>query len=244
MNPYSYLQVKLPAWGLVILGLIPVIIEHLMQVDIIPEQYHAALLLVVIPLLREIGKKIPQPELHNIQSFVAVNAGHSNTDPGAVSDGYKEADIVVAFRQALAYKLRMLGHEVKTDGTGLENLPLSAAIKSSKGSDLAVEIHTNAFSSSKATGVETISNLNKKVLSQNISAAIANVFELPLRGDKGWIDQSKSARGSLGFINQADGLIIELGFITNPKDRQMILERYWLAADAVANVIHKYLNNQ
>ncbi|RKG29010.1 DUF7940 domain-containing protein, partial [Acinetobacter tianfuensis] len=44
-----------------------------------------------------------QPELHaDIQPFVTITAGHSNSDPGAVNGKYKEAELVRQFRNAVA----------------------------------------------------------------------------------------------------------------------------------------------
>lgn len=63
-NPMKYLSVKLPVWGAFILGIIPVILQHGMETQIIPPQYHAMLLTVVLPALALFGKKKYQPELH------------------------------------------------------------------------------------------------------------------------------------------------------------------------------------
>lgn len=60
-----------------------------------------------------------------------------------------------------------------------------------------------------------------------------------LRGDNGWIDQSKSARGRLAYVN-AGGLIVELGFISNEDELARFNARYWLAAKAVAKVLIDY----
>lgn len=66
-NPWKYLQVKLPTWGLFLLGLLPMLVQLALDKQWIPIEYHALILTVVLPLLREIGKRIPQPELHQPQ---------------------------------------------------------------------------------------------------------------------------------------------------------------------------------
>ena len=63
-NPMKYLSVKLPVWGAFILGVIPVILQHGIDTQIIPPQYHAMLLTVILPALALFGKKKYQPELH------------------------------------------------------------------------------------------------------------------------------------------------------------------------------------
>ena len=181
-----------------------------------------------------------QPELHpEINQFVAITAGHSNTDPGAVNGQFKEAELVTNFRNAVSYYLRQAGIEHKMDGIGSTNLNLNAALKLIKGSSAAVEFHMNAASSSQANGIETISLPKDKKLAQDLSKAVAAAFGSRLRGDNGWIDQSKSARGRLAFVSNG-GLIVELGFISNPTELKTFNDKYWVAAKAVADVLIAY----
>ena len=180
-----------------------------------------------------------QPELHEVNQFVTVTAGHSNKDPGAVNGKFKEAELVSQFRNAVAYYLREAGIQYKTDGVGILNQDLNAAIKLIKGSSVAVEFHMNAATSKQANGIETIALPKDKKLAQDLSKAVADAFGSRLRGDKGWIDQSKSARGKLGFVNDG-GLIVELGFISNDEELAQFNAKYWTAAKAVAKVLIEY----
>ena len=180
-----------------------------------------------------------QPELHEVNQFVTVTAGHSNTDPGAVNGKFKEAELVSQFRNAVAYYLREADIQYKTDGVGALNQDLNAAIKLIKGSSVAVEFHMNAATSKQANGIETIALPKDKKLAQDLSKAVAGVFGSRLRGDDGWIDQSQSARGKLGFISNG-GLIVELGFISNETELAQFNARYWTAAKAVAMVLIKH----
>ena len=180
-----------------------------------------------------------QPELHEVNQFVTVTAGHSNTDPGAVNGKFKEAELVSQFRNAVAYYLREAGIQYKTDGVGILNQDLNAAIKLIKGSSVAVEFHMNAATSKQANGIETIALPKDKKLAQDLSKAVADAFGSRLRGDNGWIDQSQSARGKLGFISNG-GLIVELGFISNEEELFQFNARYWSAAKAVAKVLIDY----
>ena len=180
-----------------------------------------------------------QPELHNVNQFVTVTAGHSNKDPGAVNGKFKEAELVSQFRNAVAYYLREAGIQYKTDGVGILNQDLNAAIKLIKGSSVAVEFHMNTATSKQANGIETIALPKDKKLAQELSKAVADAFGSRLRGDNGWIDQSQSARGKLGFISNG-GLIVELGFISNEEELFQFNARYWSAAKAVAMILIKH----
>ena len=204
--------------------------------DLIPKQWqeYVGIFVGVSMVLARLKK---QPELHSdIQPFVTVTAGHSNKDPGAVNGKFKEAELVSQFRNAVAYYLREAGIQYKTDGVGTLNQDLNSAIKLIKGSSVAVEFHMNAAASKQANGVETIALPKDKKLAQALSKAVADAFGSRLRGDKGWIDQSQSARGKLGFISNG-GLIVELGFISNEAELAQFNARYWVAAKAVAKVL-------
>ena len=168
-----------------------------------------------------------------------ITAGHSDKDPGAFAQGMKEADLAVQLRDILSNKLRDMGHTVTEDGADGVNLPLSTAVTLIKGSDKAVEIHFNAASSPLACGVETIALPKDKALAQNISSAIACTLGTKLRGDKGFIDQSKSARGKLGFVSNG-GLIIEVCFITNKAEMDSYQDRKWLVASAITRVLDEW----
>lgn len=98
----------------------------------------------------------------------------------------------------------------------------------------AIEIHCNAASNPAATGVECIGLHKDKELCQRISAAISSITGGKLRGDKGWIDQSQSARGKLGFVS-AGGVIIELFFLSNADDLSRYESVKWLIASCVVS---------
>lgn len=238
-SAFQYLSVKLPLLG-AFLMLAVLVIQWALDFNFIPEQYAPFIIGTVLPALSWVGRKIAQPQLHNQPlGFATITAGHSNTDPGAVNGEYKEADLVVNFRNAVAFYLREAGLQVKTDGTGNKNDPLSAAVKLIKGSSVAVEFHMNAAASTQANGIETIAPPKDKKLAQDLSKAVADAFGSRLRGDNGWIDQSKSARGRLAFVSNG-GLIVELGFISNPIELKKFNDKYWVAAKAVAKVLIDY----
>ena len=239
-SAWKYLSVKLPILGAFLLLVVIPALQWAMDFKVIPVEYHAFITGSVMVFLSWLGKKIYQPSLHQqTLGFATITAGHSNTDPGAVNGKTKEADLVVNFRNAVTHYLREAGLQVKTDGTGTKNDPLSAAVKLIQGSSVAVEFHMNAAASKQANGIETIALPKDKKLAQDLSKAVADALGSRLRGDNGWIDQSKSARGRLAYVN-AGGLIVELGFISNEDELARFNARYWLAAKAVAKVLIDY----
>jgi N-acetylmuramoyl-L-alanine amidase len=161
-----------------------------------------------------------------------VTAGHGGNDPGAVAHGFKEAELMTELRDLVAIKLRSSGHTAVTDGERWQNLPLAHAMLLIPGSACAVELHTNAFGSPLAGGVECISLPRDRLMAQRIAQAVARVLETKVRGDRGWIDQSQSARGRLGFV-RAGGIVVETFFITNLDELNKFQARKWLVASAI-----------
>lgn len=173
-------------------------------------------------------------------SVIVLTAGHSATDPGAVADGYTEAGLMLRLRDLTAELLRDMGHIVIEDGGDDENLPLRHAISLIGQGALAVELHTNASGNPAARGVESISLPPLRQFCRRLSAAVANVLDTRVRGDRGWIDQSQSARGRLGYVN-AGGVILETFFISNPLERASYLADPLAVARAIAGVIDSEL---
>jgi len=166
-----------------------------------------------------------------------VTAGHGADDPGAVAkSGETEAALMTELRDIVAIKLRNMGHEVKTDGARWENWPLLRALKLIPQSDVAIELHTNAFTKDSAGGVEVISLPSQKEMARSLARRIAHTLEIPVRGMGGWIDQSASARGRLAFVN-AGGLIVEVFFISNPVELKKYSDRKWLVGSAIAETL-------
>lgn len=167
---------------------------------------------------------------------ITVTAGHGATDPGAVHFGFAERELMTELRDLVADKLRAKGHQVRTDGDRGINQALTQALHLIAGSAAAIELHTNASTIGAATGVEVVSLPAQRVLAQQLAARIASTLGLPLRGDKGWIDQSQSARGRLGFVMRG-GLIVEVFFLSNVRDLALYQAKKWLVAQAIADAL-------
>lgn len=236
---WKFDSVKYGAYMALFLSCVHLVLQEVYNANVLPEPYQTIASLGLMFLAVLIGRKKAQPNLSQSLGFTTITAGHSNSDPGAVNGKIKEADLVTNFRNAVTHYLREAGIQVKNDGTGSQNDPLSSAIKLIKGSSVAVEFHMNAATSKQANGIETIALPKDKKLAQDLSKAVADALGSRLRGDNGWIDQSKSARGRLAYVN-AGGLIVELGFISNEDELARFNARYWLVAKAVAKVLIEY----
>lgn len=172
---------------------------------------------------------------------VTITAGHSATDPGAVSDNYKEASFCANIRNQVVHYLKNKHYITpKTDGTGSTNAKLSEAIKLAKASQIAVEFHLNSSANKTAQGIEVLASEKDKVFAQAIAQAIHEVTGSPLRGDKGWKSESAGQHSRLGYISTGGGVIVELEFISNAERMQTLNDKQWLVSRAIADVIAQF----
>lgn len=165
---------------------------------------------------------------------ILLSAGHSNTDPGAVAQGRREADIAVEFRNLVSYYLLQWGVPHDTDGKGTDNYPLAQAVKQAALHDVAVEFHCNSGPST-ATGAEVLSGADDERLAVALSKAVADGLGIRNRGAK---PENAGQHHRLAFV-RAGGLIVELFFLTNRGDLKAYYDRKWLAARNVAEVLRR-----
>lgn len=176
-----------------------------------------------------------------MSKIIVLTAGHSNTDPGAVNGSDREADIAQDMRNIVASILRTdYGLEVKTDGEGKGNLPLREAVKLIRGSDVAIEFHTNAAASKAATGVEALSTSKNKRWCQVLNRGVADATGWKLRGEGGYKPDNAGQHSRLAYA-QAGGIVFEPFFISNDADLKLFKERKWIICRAVADAVAREL---
>lgn len=172
-----------------------------------------------------------------MSKIIVLTAGHSNTDPGAVNGSDREADIAQDIRNIVASILRDdYGLTVRTDGEGKGNMPLREAVKLIRGSDVAVEFHTNAAANKAATGVEALSTPKNKRWCQVLSRAVADATGWKLRGEGGFKPDNAGQHSRLAYA-QAGGIVFEPFFISNDADLKFFKERKWAICRAIATAI-------
>lgn len=169
---------------------------------------------------------------------ILVSAGHSTVpprDPGAVGNGYVEAELAVELRDMVARILKNSGVNVITDGADGKNEPLRKAIALAKTADVAVEIHWNA-SNGAGHGIECLAKPKYKAISKKLAGAVAAATGLKLRGESGWKADNSGQHKSLGFCN-AGGVILEVCFIDNKNDMTTYQRNKSMVAHKLAEVL-------
>ena len=154
---------------------------------------------------------------------VFLGIGHGGSDPGAVANGFNEADLNLAIGLACCDELIRHGVDVKMSRKKDENDPLTDEIKecNAYNPDLAVDIHNNAGGGDGAEVFHYSGGGMSKTLAQNINIAIIAIGQNS-RGIKTRVN----ANGTdyYGFIRQtkAPAVIVECAFVDNKTDIKII----------------------
>lgn len=167
-----------------------------------------------------------------------VAAGHNANAPGACANGYQEATLALKMRDRIKSYLTIAGIDCVTDGDVGVNLNLTTSIALCKQHDIAVEIHFNAAAPT-AHGVEALCKPHLKVLAQDLCGAVYRTTGIIMRGDFGWKATDSGQHARLGFC-EANGIILEVCFITNKDDIKRYVENKEATALAIAKVLQDY----
>ena len=154
---------------------------------------------------------------------VFIGVGHGGSDPGAVANGFHEADLNLAIALACQDELARHGVLTKISRTKDENDPLSEEIKECNAydPDLAVEIHNNAGGGDGAEVYYSVYGGTGKVLAENILSEIVKIGQ----NSRGAKTRKNSSGGDYyGWIRstKAPAVIVEGAFLDNKKDIQIM----------------------
>lgn len=177
---------------------------------------------------------------------IILDSGHGQDnrragtfDPGAVSDGVREADIAMDWTNELRSILRDKGCKVvrtRKDHSDPAPVGKRAEIARKFGGRIMISFHCNA-ADGKANGTETFyRGPENKIVAAALNEAVVETLGTRSRGAK---TESQSQHSRLAIMSFQPCFLIELGFIDHPGDREKMLDT-WLrraACEALAKVI-------
>ena len=158
----------------------------------------------------------------------AAHGGQENgvTDPGAVIAGTTEAREMILTRDLVVPELRSRGYEVLSVPDDLSATQTLDWINGrSRNGDVALEIHTDAFSNPAVRGAAVFyiaNNTQRKTQADALLLALLRrVPQLPNRGTR---PDTATGLGSLAFCRQLvmPALLMEVAVLSNPDDRFII----------------------
>lgn len=169
-------------------------------------------------------------------ALVVIDPGHGGSNPGAVYMGRQEKDDTLALSLAVGQILEDNGVQVYYTRTSdiYESPTQKAQEGNAAGADYFVSIHRNSSPyPNQYTGIETLvyNRYGEAArLARNINARLAQI---------GFEDQGVNERTDLVVLNRTDmpAVLVEVGFINTDADNQLLDERFYDVAQAIADGI-------
>ncbi len=179
---------------------------------------------------------------------IYIDQGHNPVNPnaGAEGNGFREQDLVQRIGVLTANDLRANGFDVRlsrpTTSTQLgtsNSTSLAARVNGANnwGADLFVSLHTNASELTSISGTEGIvyrRGGNAERAAEAMVSQISNATGLKNRG--------VNVRNNLYVLRRTrmPAVLLELGFITNPEDAELMAYSPGLFAAGITNGILEY----
>ena len=177
--------------------------------------------------------------------MIFISAGHTpnglKPDPGAIGNGYHEADLAVEFRNLVTAMLRAKKLEVITDKDDERLGEYLKRIKTGSGS-VVVEYHFDAAESPTATGTTSLIGNDADRLDKAFALELVNATSKCLGiKNRGVKTEAESHRGGLGLMRES-GIValVELGFISNLKDLNSYFINKLELAKIHAEILERY----
>ncbi|SCV18541.1 Putative N-acetylmuramoyl-L-alanine amidase YrvJ [Bacillus cereus] len=173
-------------------------------------------------------------EDRNSEKAIILDPGHGGNDPGSIgSNGTREKDITLKTAKNIQKKLEEKGMTViltREDDTFV-SLKDRVAIAQNKSADLFLSIHYDGFTTSDVNGVTTYYNkgLREWTIAKMIHGHLFKHIQAKNRG-------VKSGDYYVLRENQKTSILLELGYITNPKDEERMNSQQF-QADVASGVV-------
>lgn len=179
---------------------------------------------------------------------IYIDQGHNPVNPnaGAEGNGFREQDLVQRIGVLTANELRANGFDVRVSRPTIETqlgtstaTSLAARVNeaNSWGADLFVSLHTNASELSTVSGTEGLIFRRGGDAERAAEAMVRQVsFATGLR------NRGVTVRSNLYVLRRTrmPAVLLELGFITNPGDAELMAYSPGLFASGITNGILEY----
>jgi N-acetylmuramoyl-L-alanine amidase len=182
------------------------------------------------------------------QITVCIDPGHGGTDGGAEVGGTLEKDQVLLVAEATKEYLEQNDIRViltRTDDSTV-SLEKRTRLCNESGAVAMVSIHRNYYIKDKSVkGIEawihSSKPSNSAQLADNILSALKTVPAVTNRGIKYGTMESEKTNYYINSHSSCASCIVELGFMTNTSDTQLVTTNKDKTAKAIADGIMKYI---
>lgn len=190
-----------------------------------------------------------------LNKVIYIDPGHGGADPGTIYKDIYEKDINLELCNKLKNKLESLGAIVYMTRYGDYDLSNNYAVSRKKSdlnnrakiinnskADIYISIHLNSISSSTWSGAQVFyDDVNEK------NKEIAELMQNQLKEDLNTKRKVKELTNML--LNRKviiPGILIEVGFLSNPNDRYLLQKQYYQkkVINSITTGVLKYFKNK
>ncbi|WP_148550648.1 N-acetylmuramoyl-L-alanine amidase [Paraclostridium bifermentans] len=169
---------------------------------------------------------------------VYLDPGHGGTDSGATGNEIKEKDIVLAVAKKLEVKLKKCNLDIRMSRTtdDYKTLEYRSTDANNWGADCFVSIHANSADATSAQGVETYCY-------KFAYRPLADKVHEEIIASKTYTKDRGVKEGNFHVVRETnmDACLVELAFISNAEDANLLKNKQDEFATAIAKGICKYL---
>lgn len=166
----------------------------------------------------------------NRKPRILIDAGHGGTDPGATSARPIEAYLNLRITKKLEQALQQAGFNVRLTRDGHDQtvtLDERVMIEHTLVPDATISLHCNSFKTEKPNGFEIYTSPGETE-SDPLATTIYRAFkrrwpEQKLRADLCDGDPDKESRFRILTGTIGPAVLVEFGFLSNPKERDWLL---------------------
>jgi N-acetylmuramoyl-L-alanine amidase len=176
------------------------------------------------------------------RAVVVVDAGHGGKDFGAMRGSYveKTLNLAVALRLKQALEARGIKVMMTRDSDVFLPLPEITRITNTIKPDVFVSVHTNSSTNAAINGLETYYFTPQSIpLARVVHSRLINQIASPDRG-------VRQARFYVIHHTQVPAILCEMGYISNPSERESLFSeaRMQRTANAIADGVVAFLRAQ
>ncbi len=181
-------------------------------------------------------------ELPLFGATILVDPGHGGSDPGAISGGVQEKDVVLNVSLLLKSKLEALGANVDMTRDSDQTLTLQERIDASNRicPDVFVAVHGNSVAKKNISGIETYYYDSRD---QKLADLFLDTLSRELH------EQAKWSHARNLFVldgNSVPAALVEIGYLTNSRTRALLKTSAYQdkVASALTNSLLTYLTDR
>ena len=178
---------------------------------------------------------------------VVVDAGHGGADPGAISGNAREKDFTLEVSKYMYDRFRQLGVPVTLTRDSDETLPRNervSRILNAYGNDPGVVVLSNHINAGGGEGAEVVYALrNNSTLAREVLQNIGNAGQKTRKYYQRRLpeDTSKDYYFIQRLTGRTEPLLIEYGFIDNPRDLVKLQNNIKDYGEGVVKAVTEYL---